>query len=388
MIVAGLWLHESVESPNEHASLSPRLTEVLGITAPVLQSGMGGVAGTELAAAVSNAGGLGTLAALRLKPDAVRAGIERMRLSTASPFAVNIWLHQDVRTTPDPATVAEDVVRGSQAVLNEYRGRFDLRPKLDRPARPDDLVNDALDVMIEERIPVFCAAIGVPEAELVERFQRAGTRVVSMVATIEDGRQAVANGVDVVVAQGTEAGGHRSYGTKRELADATGSSTLTLVPEMVDAVGGQVPVVAAGGIVDGRGLAAMLALGADGVLLGTRFVATRESQAAKVWKRRITTGDRSTTLTDGFTGQWARVLRSDFTDRWADASENENVVALPGLLQAAAGADLFGAAKAAEDDQLQPLYAGAAVGRLDDIPGAGEVVQRLVDEAREILNGV
>jgi nitronate monooxygenase len=370
----------SVHGPG--GRLGGRLTEAIGIEAPVLQSGMGGVAGPELAAAVSNAGGLGTVAALNLAPDAVRRAIVEMRERTDRPFGVNIWLHQDVRNPPDPAGVADDVVRGSQAVLNEFRPRFDLEPTLERPPPSPDLVDAAIEVMIDERVPVFSAGVGVPEADLVERFHRVGSRVASMVATTEDARAAVANGVDVVIAQGSESGGHRSHGRKRPRSEAIGSSTLVLVPEVVDAVGDRVPVVAAGGIIDGRGLAAMLAIGADGVLLGTRFVATRESQAAEVWKRRLTTGDRATVLTDGFSGQWARVLRSDFTDRWAEVGAE----ALPGLLQAAAGSDLFGAARRFDDDQLQPLYAGAAVGRLDGIPGAGEVVTTLVEEAVAALD--
>lgn len=362
--------------------LGQRLNDVLGISAPIMQSGMGGVAGSDLAAAVCNAGGLGVLASLRLEPDQVRVAIQEIRQKTDRPFGVNIWLHDDVRTPPDPQAIPDDVVRGSQAVLNEFRPRFDLPPSLERPDAGADLVNAALEVMIEQRVPVFCAAIGVPEGELVERFHSVGTSVVSMVATIEDAQDAVANGCDVVVAQGSESGGHRSYGDKRSLAGATGSSTLTLVPETIDAVGQQVPVVAAGGIVDGRGLAAMLALGADGALLGTRFVATKESLAADVWKRRLTEGDRATTLTDGFTGQWARVLTSEFTTAWSESQAQ----ALPGLLQAAAGKDLFGAAKKTGDDQLQPLYAGAGVAAMHDVPGAGEVVDRIMAEARICLD--
>jgi len=365
-------------------SLSPRLEAVLGTSAPVLQSGMGGVAGPELAAAVCNAGGLGVLAALRLQPDQVRAAITDIRTRTDRPFGVNIWLHDDVRTPVDPAVINDDIVKASQAVLNEFRPRFDLSPTLARPQAGPDLVNAALEIMIEERIPVFSAAIGVPDAELIGRFHQVGTKVVAMVATVEDAVEAVQNGADVIVAQGTESGGHRSYGTKRDRVDATGTSTITLVPQMIDAVGARVPVVAAGGIIDGRGLAAMLALGADGVLLGTRFVATKESLASDVWKTRMTTGERSTTMTDGFTGQWARVLTSEFTDTW----EASGAQALPGLLQAAAGKDLFGAAKKAGDDQLQPLYAGSGVARLDDIPGAGDVVDQMVAQARASLEAV
>lgn len=361
--------------------LSPRLAAALSIDAPIMQSGMAGVAGPDLVAAVSNAGGLGVMAALRLEPEVVRRAIRRVREATDKPFGVNIWLHRDVRVSPDPSAIPNDVVRGSQAVLNHYRPRFDLSPTLEPPPPAADLVDAALEVMIEERIPVFSAGLGIPEPQLVERFHRVGTKIVSMVATVEDGVAAVANGVDVVAAQGTESGGHRSYGAKHDLAQATGSSTLVLVPAMVDALDGRVPVLAAGGVVDGRGLAAMLALGADGVLLGTRFVATMESEASTLWKRRLTEGTRPTTLTDGFTGQWARVLTTEFTEEWASSGAE----ALPGLLQSAAGRDLFAAAKEAGDDQLQPLYAGAAAEQLSDIPSAADVVHEMVAEARAIL---
>ena len=357
--------------------LSPRLHQILGITAPIIQSGMGGVAGVDLASAVSNAGGLGNLAALRLRPDQVREAISEIRARTAKPFGVNMWLHEDVRTPPDADAVADEIVLGSQAVLNEFRPRFDLPTTVDRPTNAPDLVNSALEVMIEERVPVFSAALGVPEAELVERFHQVGTKTVAMVATIADAVEAANNGVDVIVAQGTEAGGHRSYGTKRDKAHAIGQSTLTLVPEIIDAVGNRVPVVAAGGITDGRGLAAMLALGADGVLLGTRFVATQESLASPVWKKRLTSGDRETTLTDGFSGQWARVLTSEFTEEWEDSGAQPP----PGLMQSGLGKDLFRAAVNVDDDQFRPLYAGAGVALLNDIPPAASVVEQFVADA-------
>ncbi len=362
--------------------LGARLHEELGIEVPIVQSGMAGVAVPELVAAVSNAGGLGVMASLRLKPDAVRAAIREVRDATDKPFGVNIWLHDDVRTSPDPASIPDDVVRGSQAVLNEFRPQFDLPTTLERPPAQADLVDAALDVMIDEAIPVFSAGVGIPDADLVERFHQVGTKVVCMVATVEDGIAAVANGADAVIAQGSESGGHRSYGQKhRHENEATGISSLVLAPSMIDAVGTECPVLAAGGVVDARGLAAMTALGADGVLMGTRFVATKESGAAPMWKERLTSGDRTTSLTDGFTGQWARVLSTSFTEAWASSGAE----ALPGLMQAAAGSDLFGAAKKANDDQLQPLYAGTGVTQMSDVPAAGDLVREMAAEAKAIL---
>ena len=355
---------------------------MIGVTAPVLQSGMGGVAGPELVAAVSNAGGLGILAALNLRPDAVRSAIQQVRRLTDRPFGVNIWLHDDVRTPPD-VMEHSDLVRSVQSVLNELRPRFDLPTTLEAPRPMPDLVDTALEVIIEERIPVFSAGLGIPEPELVERFHEVGTRVVTMVATTADAASSVAQGSDVVIAQGLEAGGHRSHGRKFPAAEAVGTGTFTLIPQVVEAIDDRVPVVAAGGIVDGRGLAAATMLGAAGVLMGTRFVATAESQASQLWKDRLISGRGTTVLTDGFTGQWARVLRSEFTDHWAE----HGGMPLPGLLQAAARADLQRAAVAADDDQMQPLYAGAGFDLLDDLPGAGDVVNSVVEEARQLLGG-
>ncbi len=363
------------------------LCHLLGITHPILQSGMGGVAGPELVAAVSNAGGLGILAALNLKPEAVRAGIRKVRELTDRPFGVNIWLHNDVRTPVDPDRLDDDLVRGMQRVLNDFRPRHDLPPKLDRPSAPADLVGPAIEIMLEERIPVFSVGLGIPESTLTERFHQIGAKVITMVTSTADALAAAAQGSDVVVVQGSEAGGHRSVGAKLPQQQAIGGGLFTLLPEVIGkltAGGTLVPVVASGGIVDGRGLAAALALGAQGVLLGTRFVATRESQASEIWKQKLVGDQGETVVSDGFTGQWARMFRTEFTDQWAESGSE----ALPGLLQAAAGFDLFNAAKANGDDQLQPLYAGTGWTLIDDLPSAGDVVGRIVAEAKAALSAV
>ncbi len=364
--------------------LSTTLTDALAIDAPILQSGMGGVAGPDLVAAVSNARGLGILAALRLPPDQVRAGIRRVRELTDRPFGVNLWLHDDVVHEPPVADIPVDSIRSVQRVLNEFRPRHDLPSRLDSPPPSPDLVAAALEVMIEERIPVFSAAIGLPDHELVDRFHRVGSSVVAMVASGPDAAEVVDRGVDVVVAQGAEAGGHRSFGQKLERGMVEGTTVDALLIEVLDVVGARVPVAAAGGIVDGHDLAGVLVAGGAGVLLGTRFVATFESMASDLWKQRLLAAGptTSTTITDAFTGQWARVLGTDFTERWTAA----DVRPLPGLLHATMGADLFAAAKRSGDDQLQPFYAGTAVERITALCGADEVVHSMVDVARSALS--
>ena len=240
---------------------------------------MGRVAGPELAAEVSRAGGLGILAGLNLSPDQMRAQIRRIRDLTDAPFGVNLWLHPDVRTPVDPSRLPSGEVEAANAALTAARRSLGVpETTVIPPPRADDL-GAKIAIVLDERVPVWSIGLGVPDC-----------------------------GADVIVAQGAEAGGHRS--TWRD-EDASGVGTFALVPEVVDAVG--VPVLAAGGIADGRGLVAALALGAAGALLGTRFVATRESMASDAWKQAIlrATSDQ-TTLTRAFTGLPARVLRNRF----------------------------------------------------------------------------
>ena len=201
-----------------------------------------------------------------------------------------------------------------------------------------------------------------------------------MVANVDDARAADAAGVDVIVAQGAEAGGHRSVWRRDAPSDV---GTFALVPEIVDAV--RVPVVAAGGIADGRGLVAARALGAAGVLLGTRFVATRESMAPDFWKQAIVraTSDR-TVVTRAFTGLPARVLRNKL-QRDYDGSD---APVLPGLLQAALEQDIWMAAARGNAPDYFPLYAGQSVGVIGDLPSAADVVRAMVDEAREVLESL
>ena len=189
--------------------------------------------------------------------------------------------------------------------------------------------------------------------------------------------------MDVVVAQGLEAGGHRSTGAKGPSAESAGIGTLALVPQILDAV--NVPVVAAGGIADGRGLAAALTLGASGILLGTRFVATRESMAQDVYKKALLESEAdATTITDAFSGLYARALRNTFARDYAASG----APVLPALLQRNAAADVFAAAAAKQDGSYLPMWSGQSVGLIRDLPGAADVVEAIVREARAVLDGL
>jgi nitronate monooxygenase len=360
------------------------LCDLLGIRYPILQSGMGGVAGPDLAAEVSRAGGLGIVGALGVPVDEVRSRIRRVRTATDRPFGVNLWLHSELRPPLDPALLPDATVERVQGVLNRFRERLELPVTGARPAPTPDLVDAAFQVILDERVPVFSAGIGLPSAEMVARCRERGVKIVSMVTSVEDARAVAAMGVDAVIAQGAEAGGHRSVGTKPAAPEAAASiGTMTLVPQVVDAV--CIPVIAAGGIADGRGLAAALALGAAGVLMGTRFVATRESTAAAVWKKRLLELDAgATAVTDAFTGQWARTLRNAFQTEYRATG----APVLPSLLQASAAQDIYAAAIARDDGEHFPMYAGDCVGLIHDLPGAADVVETIVREATAVLTAL
>ena len=354
------------------------LTSLLNIRYPIIQSGMGRVAGPELAAEVSRAGGLGILAALNLSPDELHRQIRRVRGLTDRPFGVNLWLHPDLLPPIDPSQVSRDAVAAATAALNLARRHLGLPDSDAPPQRRADTILAAIDVILDERVAVCSSALGLPSNEIVARCRARDVRLMMMVANVDDARAAEECGADIIVAQGAEAGGHRS--TWRADAPAP-AGTFALVPEIVDAV--NVPVVAAGGIADGRGLVAARALGAAGVLLGTRFVATRESMAPQFWKDAILRASSDATgVTSAFSGLPARLLRS----RLAADYESSGAPVLPGLLQASLQQDIWAKAASEGLGDYFPMYAGQSVGVIRDLPGAADVVEAIVREANASIS--
>jgi len=364
-------------------SFRTALCDFLGIEYPIVQSGMGAIAGPELVAEVCRAGGLGILAGLNVPPDDLRRMIRRVRDLTDRPFGVNLWLHRDLRPPIDPAGIPEATLRGAQEMLNRFRQRLGIPTTTSRPPRAPDLVDATIQVVLEERPAVFSAALGWLDHRISESCHRRGIKLVAMVSTVADARVAVAEGADVIVAQGGEAGGHRSIDGKPATAESATVGTIALLPQVVDAV--RVPVVAAGGIADGRGLVAALALGASGILLGTRFVATRESLAPELYKKRVLESESdATTVTDVLSGLWARALANRFTREYTEAG----APVLPPLVQRAAANDIYIAALKQGDAEHYPMMCGQSVGLIRDLPGAAEVVQAIVREARAVLQAL
>lgn len=299
-------------------------------------AGMGGVSYHELAAAVSNAGGFGCLGASTMSDEVMVEEIACTTAATDKPFGVDLL------------TAAGDMT-------------------------------DKVRAIIAGGASVFVAGLGVPR-DVVEQCHDAGLLVVNMCGKVRHAVDAVAAGCDLVVAQGTEAGGH------------TGRvATMALVPQVVDAVGDQVPVVAAGGIVDGRGLAAALALGADGVWVGTRFIATPEARAVSGYKDTLlNTGEDGTTVTRAYTGKTCRVVRNRYTEGF----EEQGGVAepFPGqfLKSLEDGANHLGGGPETEgvDPEREFFPCGQGVGSLTDLVPAADLVTGMVADAEEILGRV
>jgi nitronate monooxygenase len=355
----------------------------LEIEYPLIQSGMGTIAGPDLVAEVSRAGGLGILAGLNVPPDELRNRIRQVRALTDRPFGVNLWLHTELRPPADPATISDDRLAAVHSVLNRFRAQLGIPARSGRPAAVPDIIPAQIEVILGERVPVFSVGLGDPGPDLVLRCRAQGTKVVAMVATVDDARAVAASGVDVVVAQGSEAGGHRSTWVKRPSAEAASVGVMALVPQIVDAI--RTPVVAAGGLADGRGMVAAMALGAVGILLGTRFVATRESMAPEFWKKSLLEreGD-DTTLTDAYSGLWLRTFRNAYTVEYRASG----APVLPALLQTRAAQDIVEEAGRRANGEYFPMLSGQGVGLVRDLPGAGEVVETIVREARTVLAGL
>jgi enoyl-[acyl-carrier protein] reductase II len=312
-----------------------RLTELLDIDHPVMLAGMGGVSYHRLVAAVSAAGGFGCLGASTMAPEEMVEEIAAVRSLTDKPFGVDLLT-----------------------------------------AAPGDMIA-RVEQLIAGGAAVFVAGLGVPR-DAIELCHAKGVLVVNMCGKVRHAVAAVEAGCDIVVAQGTEAGGH------------TGQvATMPLVPQIVDAVGDRVPVVAAGGIFDGRGLAAALALGADGVWVGTRFIATPEARAVPGYKDTLVrTGEDGTVVSRAYTGKTCRVVRNEYTQYFEEHPDELQPFPMQVGRAAADGAFHLGGDEATRgiDPNREFFPAGQGAGAIDALVPAGELVEGFVAEAEEALD--
>lgn len=281
----------------------------LGIRYPIIQGPFGGgMSSPALAAVVSNAGGLGSYGAQGQPPSRITALIAEIRALTSSPFAINLWV-----STDDEG--AERVTRADYDAALQPLMPFFTTLGTEPPAFPLrgwERFDAQVRALLDARPPVFSFIFGIPPADVLQECTRRGIVTIGTATTPEEAIAIERAGVDVLVATGFEAGGHRASFLRSAEASLTG--TFALVPQVADAV--EIPVIAAGGIADGRGIAAALTLGADGVQIGTAFLACDESNAAPVHKQALLDASqaRLTSLTRSFTGRLARGLRNTLFD--------------------------------------------------------------------------
>jgi len=314
------------------------LCRMLGIRYPVFQAGMYQVAYGRLAAAVSEGGGLGVIGSAYMEPEQLREEIRYVKEHTDKPFGVDILFAR---------------VEGKDTLTAGYTQQ----------------VREHIEVAFEESVPVLVSGLGNP-GDIVSRAHEAGMIVMSLVGNSKQARRLVADGVDVIIASGQEGGGHVGR-----------VGTVSLVPAVVDAVG--VPVLAAGGLADGRGLLVALALGAMGVWMGTRFVATVEAHGHENYKRKIVEIDEEgTVVSRAHSGKTNRMIRNDFTRSW-EGRETE-ILPYPQQLYKVGQAACY-AGRIEGNVENGALAAGQSSALIHEIKPAGEVIRDIMDEARAVL---
>ncbi|AVS92687.1 nitronate monooxygenase [Paracidovorax avenae] len=354
--------------------LSPRrppLFERLGIALPIVQGPMTGADTPALAAAVSEAGGLGTLGCGMRSPAAMAEAAAEVRRRTARPFGMNLFV-QDT-PSPDAATVREALDR-----LAPLYAEFGLEPAA--PAQWCEDFAAQFEALVEARPAVASFTFGILDARQVERLQAAGCVVIGTATTVAEARAWADVGADAVCASGLEAGGHR--GTFLADFESSQVSTLALVPQCVDAL--RIPVIAAGAIMDGRAIAAAQALGAEGVQMGTAFLSCPESAIAPAYRAALArAGETSTRLTRVFSGRPARGIVNATMERLAPWESS--VPAYP--VQNALMGPVRKAAAAQGCADAVALWAGQGVAAVRPMP-AGELVALLAREWRAAVGGV
>ena len=341
------------------------LTKKLGIALPIIQAPMAGGATTpQLVAAVSNAGGLGSLAAGYIAPDEIKQAIKEIRELTSNPFAVNLFIPEEHHATSIQMQKACNDINQTCSEL-----WIEVSPIQEPYAQPFE---EQLQIIFEEKIPVFSYTFGLLNAAWVSQFKKIHTILIGTVTNLAEAQALKENGADVIVAQGSEAGGHR--GTFLNKAEDSLIGLMSLVPQLANTV--KIPIVAAGGIMDGRGILAALNLGACGVQMGTAFLTCHESGIPPIYKQVLLTQKQDTTiLTRSFSGKLARGIRNQFTDHL----NQSNILDYP--IQNALTSAMRKAATTQNNINFMSLWSGQSVQLCRNI-SARELVSHLVTEVK------
>ncbi|MEM7341166.1 MAG: nitronate monooxygenase [Actinomycetota bacterium] len=353
------------------------LCERLGIDVPIISAGMGPIAGPKLVAAVSNAGGLGVLGCTSMSADEVRRVIRSTRELTDRPFGVDLILPARIdQGGTAVGDVAGMIPAEHRQVAEGIAAKLGVEPPSGGAAgERNALGTDAeaqVQVILEEGVPVFVGALGSP-GFVADRFHEAGATVISVVGSTKQAVAVAKDGADVVIAQGTEGGGHTGH-----------VGTMALLPQVLDAV--DVPVVAAGGIGDGRGMAAALIMGCQAVWVGTRFLATEEA-GIDGWQKAgiVAAADQSPVISRAYTGKRFRMLPNEWTRAWEEAP----VDPLPMPLQPVLAGMVLGrnATDRGGREGVSMNGAGNIAGLIESVVPAAAVVESMVADAAALLAG-
>ena len=365
-----------------------KLCDMLDIEYPIILAGMGGYAGPTLAAAVSNAGGLGVMGCTGFPIDTLVDMIRKTRSLTSKPFGVDILMPLPVGDLGSDFAMKIELPAQQVEFVNQLKREFGVpEPEQSRSA---DFFNvehakREIEICIEERVPVFVSGLGNP-ASIVPQAHAQGMKVIACVGNVRNARRVAEGGVDIVVAAGHEGGGHTSR-----------IGTMALIPQVVDAVY-PTPVLAAGGIADGRGLAAALALGACGVWVGTAFLVCPEAHVDAIemglmaqwetdyWKQKIIEGtEEDTVVTKSYTGKTMRNLKNKWIDAWGRPDAPPT---LPMPLQTLL---CWGAMEGAREAVVKDVLlspTGQIAGMIKETKTAKQVVDDMVQGALRVLEGM
>lgn len=348
------------------------LSSLLNISHPIIQAPMALADSPLLATTVSQSGGLGSLGAALFSPAEIRAKIREIRSLTDKPFAINLF-------APTPhQTYSKKEIHEALRRLNRFREKLHIPTLQEIDIQPSASFEEKLSVVLEEKVPVFSFTFGILPSSTIAKIKSHGITVIGTATTVREAKQLESHGVDAIVAQGYEAGGHRGTDLQMTAIEDALIGTIVLVPQVVDAV--NIPVIASGGIMDARGIVAAIALGAAGVQLGTAFLACPESAIPDAHRQRLlNSSEESSRLTNVFTGRMARSLKNAFL---LDMIENATPV-LDYPIQSALVKDIRDIAKAKNNPDYMSLWAGQG-SRLCQAISAKEVMAKLIHESENI----
>lgn len=344
------------------------VTRQLNIQYPIIQAPMAGSTTPGLVAAVSNNGGLGSIGAGYYSPEKLVENIDNTKKLTDKPLAVNLFV-------PEYNEVTSTQIDRMKEILTPYCDEFNIEPgapSIDK----DDTFDQLVQIVIDTNVKICSFTFGIPDPVTVEKLKEAGVILIGCATTVEEAVLNEQAGMDMVVAQGFEAGGHRGSFAQKALRSSVG--TMTLVPQIKDAV--NIPVIAAGGIMDGRGVHACLTLGAGAAQLGTAFLTTKESAAPEIHKKAILNGtEADTVLTKSFSGKYARGIRNRFID---DMEKHQEDI-LPYPFQNHMTKKIRSKAASEGRSDLLHLWSGQGMRMSRDVE-AGELLKDIVDQ----VNGI